>query len=887
MDASEEWKSLWPISLVHAPPLLLSPTTTPDAIETVGPLIFNPSTEPQTSYHLFTSHSNSPQIPPPFPSISFRRFLRTSSSVLPSTTTSISSDVSSSLINSDPILAHNSLQLMRCPGTDSTLAFFPTGPNSDQVGFVVLSVENSRLKVRGDCIVTEALTSTDSLSHRIMKISVSQVADCECTSVDSTIGYLLVNTAYSVHYYNIRIRMKSSGRLVPRLELVGIKLSKSSAVVNACWSPHIPEQSLVLLDNGDLYLFDLDGCSDPLISSPKVMGEKLDVSWGESVAYENGEWLSCDFSWHIRILIVVHSTVVFLVELQSEKSNVTPLLKVGSEHLPNDKFIAFSIVAHDRFYFTLASKHMLFLCDLRKPMIPVIRWAHNVANPSNMIVYSLSDLRSQSDDDTYNWASEEGYGILLGTFWNSEFSLFCYGPDVRESSSSRVSGSSKSFCAWGLPSSLSMVTNECRCGSCIVKEEFCKDKLPNWINWQQKKEIVLGFGILDKEICSKLFKSVGSGGFTLVTLTSSGNIRSHRYCASWDSSQTSGKSHSNQGLDSEDSYETGEEEYKFKKVFEYFKFNWLDRYLKSDLARALSIELAKDIDNGRHKKASFGQDFHEIICQKINTLGSLDIHGVFKDISLPTSIHEIALRSLWTNLPTEVLRLGFSPYSDLRNVNGKVMNTPFEFLEVPCEQSHLPPFLLRSPSSRSSKWSEKQQPSNSLVGPVIPIPFLMTFHKTRMLKADNISADSEIDLECDEVMKIANEVTSLDSCNDHIVSLDADNENVSHSSQNPPQFASYKPVAFSGKSLVNDKTMEDSDFEDMKHTNLVFRVGQKNAEEVFGSHCLLKFKPDEKTREFGPKEMKSYKLLKRQFSNFKEGFSSYQEYKTKTNIHKS
>ena len=144
-------------------------------------------------------------------------------------------------------------------------------------------------------------------------------------------------------------------------------------------------------------------------------------------------------------------------------------------------------------------------------------------------------------------------------------------------------------------------------------------------------------------------------------------------------------------------YETGEEEYKFKKVFEYFKFNWLDRYLKSDLARALSIELAKDIDNGRHKKASFGQDFHEIICQKMNTLGSLDIHGAFKDISLPTSIHEIALRSLWTNLPKEVLRLGFTPYSDLRNVNGKVMNIPFEFLEVPCEQSHLPPFLLRSP----------------------------------------------------------------------------------------------------------------------------------------------------------------------------------------------
>ncbi|GKG62942.1 hypothetical protein Tco_0636673, partial [Tanacetum coccineum] len=77
-----------------------------------------------------------------------------------------------------------------------------------------------------------------------------------------------------------------------------------------------------------------------------------------------------------------------------------------------------------------------------------------------------------------------------------------------------------------------------------------------------------------------------------------------------------------------------------------------------------------------------------------------------------------------------------------------------------------------------------------------------------MLKADNVSADSEIDLKCDEVMKIANEVASLDSCNDYIVSLDADNESLLHSSQNPPQFASYKPVALSGKSLVDDKRME-------------------------------------------------------------------------------
>jgi hypothetical protein len=88
---------------------------------------------------------------------------------------------------------------------------------------------------------------------------------------------------------------------------------------------------------------------------------------------------------------------------------------------------------------------MLYLCDIRKPMTPILLWAHNVANPSNLMVSNLSDLRSQSDDVTYSWASEAGYGILLGSFWNGEFSLFCYGPEVRESSSSQVTDFGKSF----------------------------------------------------------------------------------------------------------------------------------------------------------------------------------------------------------------------------------------------------------------------------------------------------------------------------------------------------------------------------------------------------------------------------------------------------------
>lgn len=147
-----------------------------------------------------------------------------------------------------------------------------------------------------------------------------------------------------------------------------------------------------------------------------------------------------------------------------------------------------------------------------------------------------------------------------------------------------------------------------------------------------------------------------------------------------------------------------------------------------------------------------------------------------------------------------------------------------------------------------------------------------------MLKADNMSADSEIDRECDEVMKVANEVIASESeseaYNVTAVSLADDNEDVLYGSQNQEMFGSYK------------LKMEDSDFEDEKHTKVVFRIGQKDAKEIFDSNCPLKFKFNEEVTSFGPKEMKSYKLLKRQYSNFKKSFSCYQDYMAKSNIHK-
>ncbi|XWS67220.1 hypothetical protein CRYUN_Cryun05aG0269100 [Craigia yunnanensis] len=55
---------------------------------------------------------------------------------------------------------------------------------------------------------------------------------------------------------------------------------------------------------------------------------------------------------------------------------------------------------------------------------------------------------------------------------------------------------------------------------------------------------------------------------------------------------------------------------------------------------------------------------------------------------------------------------------------------PLEFPVVP-DLPQLPPLLLRKPSCRSSKWSHKVQPDDSLVGPVLHLHVLLTLHEFR------------------------------------------------------------------------------------------------------------------------------------------------------------
>ncbi|KAF7123131.1 hypothetical protein RHSIM_Rhsim12G0029000 [Rhododendron simsii] len=800
-----------------------------------------------------------------------------------------------------PVIAavrHNRLQLLRCPGSSSVFVFFPTGENSDRVGFVVVSAEHSELGVkRGDGYgddrdgdVGGVLVSKEKFGNRILRLLVNPVPhSCSGSGKYSTttIGYLMASTMYAVHWFRIRIRgLGPDFERLPFLDFLGSKLFKSCSVVHCCWSQHLPEESAVLLDSGELFLFDLlDYFSNKTRGlNRRISGKRIRISWKDcSNSLEKGGWLSCEFSWHPRILIVAHSCNVFLVDLRVEGCNVSCLLKIDTLVIniavQTDRFVAFSKAGSDGFCFVVASNHWLLLCDVRKPFMPLLQWAHDLPNPLCINVFSLSQLRSHSKDDHFKWASDTGYCIVMGSFWNCEFCLFCYGPPLR---ASEISSLCKSFYAWERPSELSLSDRECHCGSCLVREEFSKDALPKWVDWQQKKDIVLGFGILDKDLHNELSSEKdGFGGFTLIRLMSSGKLESQRYCASWEFAKVLEGPHKESSLHFEDSvlYAMGEEDFKFRKRYKYLTLHYLNEFMHENLSKALFTKIEK-LSKDACEKSSFSAGFHQCICEKLRACGLSKltspplVSDVLKDTRFLTSIHEVALRRIWAVLPTDLLQLAFSSYSELLEVLEDQKKVSLEFLDVP-SQPQLPPFVFRTPSCRSTKWSKKVQPSTAFVGPVVPTPVLFTLRNLRMEEEEAyiLSANAQVNNLCNEVLGVASEMATPGS-----VSLSDDKDTSCYSTLKENPFSLHKPAALSCEFSSMDPTQGDSVCNKENFTTFVSKapvkelVSNNRTEmvglELFNSLSPLDLKFDDCMINFGPKELKALKMLTTQYSKF-------------------
>ncbi|KAK7341958.1 hypothetical protein VNO80_24899 [Phaseolus coccineus] len=265
--------------------------------------------------------------------------------------------------------------------------------------------------------------------------------------------------------------------------------------------PHILEESVVLLESGQLFLFDLECCG----TGTGFKGTRLKVPWNNSS--KSKVWLSCEFSWHPRILVVARFDVVFLVDLRLKDCSVSCLMKIKTLRMyapdENERFLVLSRAAPDNFYFVVVSSSVLLLCDVRKPLVPVLQWVHGIEGPSFMFGLSLSDLSSISS--------------AMGMYYQFVKNML-----HRRLTQPSVLGSFRL--------KINLSSQECHCGSCLLRKEFSKDALPERIDWQQKKEIVLGFGILSN---ASLCEPDENGGFTLIRLTSSGRFELQRYHASW------------------------------------------------------------------------------------------------------------------------------------------------------------------------------------------------------------------------------------------------------------------------------------------------------------------------------------------------------------------
>lgn len=815
--------------------------------------------------------------------------------------------------------------MLQIPNKNLVIAFFPAGENYDRVGFSLLSVKDGILAVQLQRDNFFHLVEEGNVSRqRITCLLVNPVDDFCCNAV----GFLMVCTKYSVYWYRVSItnfdKHNANSVCVDYLGSASAKMLMGKAVESACWSPHMSEECLVLLESGDLVLFDVYQSSGRRANSMfavsrhnNFVSKKLQVPLMDKLGLKKEssskgqQWFGCDFSWHPRIFIVCHRNEILLVDLRSAgKCQAVCLLEL--EMLPlrqNDGFFSLSRACSDGFHFIVATRSMLLLCDVRKPSIPVLRWTHIVQNPRYMTVFRLSDLRANAEDAKYKLASESGYCVILGSFWDGNFSLFCYGLDDNGNGSvnSGITKFCNSYYSWGFPSELPLSGSDCTCGSCLVREDFWKSSLSFWTDWRHKKELILGFGILKPDLSAQLSSFGSFGGFTLIRLTSSGKLEAQNYLAGWGSDKVLEAGHKRKSIQLEEIqlYDHNYSEYDGIKRFLQLNLEFLNAYLKDKLAKFISErrEKIKKSDGTALRKHAVKSKFifHQEKCCRLNDFGltrmesSFPSFAVLNNITWPTSIHEIALRSAYAALPSTILQLAFSTYSDF-DKDSENQKEPLEFLDIP-DHLQAPPFPFRKPSHRSNKWSTKVQPSDAIVGPILPTHFLKTLHELcvdelkeeRQLyreESEAFSAHSQFKVLCDKVVEVVREHISGSDAKpqDDFVSLADDTENMSYQIQKL-SFSCHNPSAFLQSPLkygTREPGCENNTF-----STHVYRRSQDLAsdlsdemvgKELFDVGLPIELDFDDHAIDFGPMQLEMFRTLKKQDLEFQRGFKPYQDY---------
>jgi len=517
---------------------------------------------------------------------------------------------------------------------------------------------------------------------------------------------------------------------------------------------------------------------------------------------------------------------------------------VGEEH-----FVAFSKAGNDGFLYSVATEHWLLLLDIRKPLMPVLRWAHNLQKPRYMTALPLSYLRSNPGNEKYVGVSDMGFAIILGSFWSNDFSIFCYGrppsatlPPI----AAEISKLSDVIYAWELPSLLSLRGQKCLCGSCLVTEDFAKEDLPQWIEWQRKRELVLGFFILDKKLSSFLQKPGKHGGFTLIRLMSSGKLESQQYRASWKvSTVTTPHEETEMYLEASLLSSMADNTYDHAKKYRYLKLEYLYGYLNDNLAKLLVSKFRRAPKIAIERKHP-DDCFFNFMGEKLKSFGcnppisDLSRSDIFRDVVMPTSLFEIACRVLWTKAPL----------------------------------------------------------SHDFVAPVLPLPAALVTYEilkhdySSVEKIDELSLEKVFVLQCETIASLAKEVgVSYSSSGEHKQcrgSLVNDDEDTLGGSLNAIPLFLYKASACPNEPAGIDIMEKPEEFspEGETHGLFVTKLPEKerldkeintDVMKLFDDLCPIELKFSSPESDYAPEELGEYKLLKAQFSQWQDSFIPYRD----------
>ncbi|CAM0872207.1 unnamed protein product [Alopecurus aequalis] len=867
MDLSDDWRFLFPVSSVFNPPSLAPP----DASR--GPLLFAPLPPPTPLISL----------PFPFPpplhasaTCDLRHALRyfvASTSFLPY------SDLRSLTA---PLLAapsppfpppSNLLAVLRARSSGSLVLFFPYGENADKVAFATLDLSLAS---------SAPLVQTDGLKHpghRILQLAAAPAQPSWSSEPDDgrVEGFLLAATLYSVSWFRVELGDSGSLGLMPVA-----KQGFDATVVHACWSKHFPSQCVVLLETGELCWFDLD----------TRLGGKTRVGFGSNDDVDWGDWLSCVYGGQPWMVIVASTKAVLLVDLRfADRGEYKVLAKAALPGLfetepfdMTEHYIAFCKAGFDDFHMSVVTERHLILLDVRQPLTPVLVWQHGLDSPNHVAMFRLSELRPSEE---YEWASDSGFAILVGSFWNGEFSLFCYGPKKQGCPDN------SHLYAWDTPSRLSLTGQHCGCSNGIMKEVFSTPVSGHAS--QHSANSIVGYYVLpdDPSVSEPTFAS-----FALIRLTAPGKLEMQQYRASRDlhDDLCDESEHASRDISSPIFVDTEEENFSTKHRF--LKLRFLSEYLKGNLCSALAKYHTSVKEDG--EQITISEDV-SAFAEENSKSSSLSVSDFLCNASVPMNVFEIACQSILSGLSSNILCVSFSKYKDMLKSGTK--EGLIEYLEVPRSLPHneLQSFLLPKPSSTGEKLTSKAISQNAIVGPVLPVPVLLALEE--MDKGIDSPYDTET-AETDFVRDRCSEV--LEALVPEISIPEADW--FSQKTSDKKSYFIYKPRIENRFTLDENAPKKKTEEQNVcDHAGFQTSAAPYNDENFMEFICgkagssksgpeqttsdLFDFSPvrmdfDSTDLDIQPAEEKEYRCLKKQFITWQNKFKPYQDFCSSYGIQK-